>query len=127
MRSADTNVLVRLVAQDDPSQTRIAKAFVQGGVWVSHIALTECVWVLRSAFRFDPSRVANAVEWLLAHDSLSFQEPTIVIAALKLFQKRPSLGFTDCMMLETARHAGHLPFGTFDRDLAKMDGAEILS
>jgi predicted nucleic acid-binding protein len=33
------------------------------------------------------------------------------------------LGFSDCLVLETARKAGHLPLGTFDRDLAKLDGA----
>jgi hypothetical protein len=29
-------------------------------------------------------------------------------------------------MLETARRAGHLPLGTFDRNLAKLPGAERL-
>jgi predicted nucleic acid-binding protein len=29
-------------------------------------------------------------------------------------------------LLETARKAGHLPLGTFDRNLAKLDGAERL-
>jgi hypothetical protein len=28
--------------------------------------------------------------------------------------------------LEIARQAGYLPLGTFDRDLAKLDGAERL-
>jgi predicted nucleic acid-binding protein len=36
------------------------------------------------------------------------------------------LGFSDCLVLESARKAGHLPLGTFDRDLAKLDGAERL-
>jgi predicted nucleic acid-binding protein len=36
------------------------------------------------------------------------------------------LGFSDCLVLEIARQAGHLPLGTFDRDLAKLDGAERL-
>jgi hypothetical protein len=29
-------------------------------------------------------------------------------------------------MLEVARKAGHVPLGTFDRDLGKLDGAERL-
>ena len=33
---------------------------------------------------------------------------------------------SDCLMLEVARKAGHLPLGTFDRDLAKLRGAERL-
>lgn len=32
------------------------------------------------------------------------------------------MSFSDCLVLEVARKAGHLPLGTFDRDLAKLDG-----
>ena len=47
-------------------------------------------------------------------------------AALERFRKRPALGFTDCLLLEIARKAGHLPLGTFDRGLGKLDGAHKL-
>ena len=30
----------------------------------------------------------------------------------------------DCLLLEIARKAGHLPLGTFDRDLGKLNGAD---
>jgi predicted nucleic acid-binding protein len=36
------------------------------------------------------------------------------------------LGFSDCLILEVARAAGHLPMGTFDRDLGKLSGAQRL-
>jgi predicted nucleic acid-binding protein len=49
-----------------------------------------------------------------------------VAAALEQYRKRPTLGFSDCLILETARKAGHLPLGTFDRNLSKLDGAEGL-
>jgi predicted nucleic acid-binding protein len=49
-----------------------------------------------------------------------------VAAALEQYRKRPALEFSDCLILETARKAGHLPLGTFDRNLAKLDGAEGL-
>lgn len=47
--------------------------------------------------------------------------------ALAHFRKRPALGFSDCLMLAIARKAGHLPSGTFDRSLAKLEGAEHLA
>jgi predicted nucleic acid-binding protein len=37
-----------------------------------------------------------------------------------------SVSFSDCLVLEVARKVGHLPLGTFDRDLAKLDGAQRL-
>jgi predicted nucleic-acid-binding protein len=126
MRAADTNVLVRLILRDDPAQVRVAQAFVRQGAWVSHLALAECVWVLSSVYDFDAARVATVVEVFLAHKDLTLQDPDVVAAALNHFRKRPSLGFSDCLMLEIARKAGHLPFGTFDRNLGKLQGAERL-
>jgi predicted nucleic acid-binding protein len=57
---------------------------------------------------------------------LTVQDPDAVAAALAVFRTRPSLGFSDCLLLEMARHAGHLPLGTFDRALSKLDGAAKL-
>ena len=50
----------------------------------------------------------------------------VVAAALVIFRSKPALGFSDCLVLQIARKAGHLPLGTFDRDLSKLDGAERL-
>ena len=36
----------------------------------------------------------------------------------------PRKRFPDCLVLEIARKAGHVPVGTFDRQLAKLDGAQ---
>ncbi len=43
-----------------------------------------------------------------------------------LFRSRPSLGFSDCLMLQVAEKAGHLPLGTFDRSLGKIEGTQKL-
>ena len=56
----------------------------------------------------------------------TIQESDSVAAALEQYRNRPALGFSDCLILETARKAGHLPLGTFDRNLSKLDGAEGL-
>jgi predicted nucleic acid-binding protein len=37
-----------------------------------------------------------------------------------------ALGFSDCLVLEIDRKAGHLPLGTLDRGLAKLEGAQRL-
>jgi hypothetical protein len=49
-----------------------------------------------------------------------------VAAALQQFREHPALGFSDCLVLEIARKAGHLPLGAFDRNLAKLAGVERL-
>lgn len=123
MRAIDTNVLVRLLARDDEAQTSAAAAFVAKGAWVSHLALAETVWVLGSAYELSRERIAGAIEMLLDHRELTLQEPEVVTAALDRFRSSPKVGFTDCLVLEIARKAGHIPLGTFDRRLARLDGA----
>jgi predicted nucleic-acid-binding protein len=126
MRAVDTNVLVRLVTRDDATQVAAAEAFVERGAWVSHLALVEATWVLDAVYALDSGAVATAVDMLLNHRQLTLQESEVVAAALEAFRKRPALGFSDCLMLEVARKAGHLPLGTFDRTLGRLEGVERL-
>ena len=84
------------------------------------------MWVLVAVYERDATQVARAVEMLLNHQHLTFQEPPAVAAALETFRRRPTLGFSDCLLVELARKAGHLPLGTFDRNLSKADGAAKL-
>jgi predicted nucleic-acid-binding protein len=126
MHAVDTNVLVRLITQDDPKQASVAEAYIARGAWVSHLVLVETMWVLTSVYDIAPKGIATAVEMLLNHEHLSIQDPDVVTAALSHFRRKPSLGFSDCMVLETARKAGHLPLGTFDNNLGKLDGARGL-
>jgi predicted nucleic-acid-binding protein len=126
MRAVDTNVLVRLITRDDPKQAAAAEAFVAKGAWVSLLALAEATWVLSAVYELRAPEIATAVEMLLAHKDLTLQESDVVSAALDDFRKKPALGFSDCLLLEAARKAGHLPLGTFDRDLGKLRGAARL-
>jgi len=126
MRAVDTNVLVRLVTRDDPRQLAAAETFVARGAWVPQVVLVEAVWVLASLYELEPSALATAVEMLLNHRDLTVQDADVVAAALEQYRKKPALSFSDCLVLEVARKAGHLPLGTFDRDLAKLDGAQRL-
>jgi predicted nucleic-acid-binding protein len=126
MRSVDTNVLVRLIARDDLKQTAAAERFVESGAWVSHLVILETIWVLKAVYDRSPGELATAVEMLLEHAQLSLQDPEVVSVALASFRSRPSVGFSDCLILEIARKAGHLPLGTFDRGLSKLNGTEKL-
>ncbi len=120
MRAVDTNVLVRLLARDDLKQTTAAEAFVVNGAWISHIVLVETIWVLTSVYERDPQQIASAIALLLDHETLVVQDQDVVVRALAHLRKKPALGFSDCLILESARKAGHLPLGSFDRGLARL-------
>lgn len=126
MRAVDTNILVRLITRDDPRQAAFAERFIEGGAWVSLLALVEAIWVLSSVYELKPAQQATAVGMLLDHRHLVLSDRETVTAALDLFLTKPALGFSDCLMLEVARKAGHLPLGTFDRHLGAVEGAQKL-
>jgi predicted nucleic-acid-binding protein len=126
VRAVDTNVLVRLVTRDDTKQVVAAEAFIALGAWVSHLALAEATWVLASVYERSAESIALAIEMLLNHQHLTVQDAEVVAAAVVQFRRRPAVGFSDCLMVEVARKAGHGPLGTFDRELGKIDGAHRL-
>jgi predicted nucleic-acid-binding protein len=126
MRAIDTNVLVRLITRDDPRQAAAAGIFVENGAWVPVLALAEATWVLATVYKLSSKDLAKAIEMLLDHRDLVLEDAAAVRAALELFRAKPALGFSDCLMLHLARGAGHLPLGTFDRNLGRVDGAQKL-
>jgi predicted nucleic-acid-binding protein len=126
MRAVDTNVLVRLIVRDNPKQVEAAEAFIAPGAWIPLLVLAEAMWVLDSVYALAPHEVITALEILLDHQQLVLEDPEVVVAAVERFEKKPALGFFDCLVVEVTRGAGHLPLGSFDRDLAKIDGAQKL-
>jgi predicted nucleic-acid-binding protein len=126
MRAVDTNVLVRLVTRDVEQQVIAAEAFVEKGAWVSHLVLAETTWVLSAAYELEHDAIATVIDMLLNHRNLTLQDADVVAAALDQYRARPSLGFSDCLVLEIARKSGHVPLGTFDRNLSKLDGTKRL-
>ena len=126
MHAVDTNVLVRLITRDDLHQTALAEAFIRPGAWISILVLAETMWVLSAVYGRSAAELTAALEMLLDHRSLAVQDPDAVTEALNLYRAKPSLGFSDCLILQLARKAGHLPVGTFDRALAKVPGTHKL-
>jgi predicted nucleic acid-binding protein len=126
MRAVDTNVLVRLIVQDDAQQAAAAARLVESGAWVSVLALAETMWVLSSVYKLPAGKIAAALAMLLDNDKLSFQSPEVLAASVKMFRSKPSLRFSDCLLVELARHSGYGPLSTFDRRLGSVDGAQLI-
>ena len=126
MRAVDTNVLIRLITRDDKKQVDTAEAFVAKGAWVSHLVMAETTWVLEAVYGRSREEIATAVEMLLNHQHLSLQDPDVVQAAVGALRTHKGVTFSDALILATARKSGHVPLGTFDRHLAKLESAHRL-
>lgn len=130
MPSLDTNVLVRLLVDDDPAQGRIAarlirRALRQGQpLFVPLTVALELEWVLRSSFGFAKPEVVAALAGLLSSVELEFQSESALEFALAQYQVS-SGDFADCLHIALAVQAGAAPLWTFDRAASRMSGAEL--
>lgn len=126
MLAVDSNVLVRLLVRDDAKQAAAADQAIAKGAWVSHLVLAEVMSMLDAVYARRPKQLIAALDLLLVHESLVLQDADAVAAALSQFRGKPALGFSDCLVLEIARKAGHLPLATFEKALARVAGAQRL-
>jgi predicted nucleic-acid-binding protein len=123
----DTNVLVRLLVDDDAAQAHAARRFVadrcspEDPAFVDRVALCEMVWVLTSVHRFDRAPVADIVDKLLATEEIALEDSDVVHAALQTFRKG-RVEFADALIGEVNRARGCQATATFDRKAAKLDG-----
>jgi predicted nucleic-acid-binding protein len=112
----DTNVLVRLVANDDPVQSpRAAALLASSDVFVSKTVILETEWVLRHAYELDVATIASVFTRLVGTASISVEDAPGVRRALEWF--KAGMDFADALHLaSSADQVEH--FATFDKKLA---------
>lgn len=125
MIGLDTNVLVRYLTQDDPSQSAVASKMITNFVgmgevlWVSQIILCETVWVLERAYKTNKKTIAEILHLLLQTQELVFEHHDIVWQALQDYKSSHSVGFADCL-IGRQNIANKCTFtNTFDKEAAK--------
>lgn len=129
--SVDTNVLVRLVAQDDPLQAQaVDRLFARHAkksemLMVPITVVLELEWVLRSRLSQTKTQVLETIEALLTVVELSFEAEDAVEQAL-LDYRDGNADFGECLHLALARKQRALPFYTFDKKATKASGAKAL-
>ena len=121
MIAVDTNVLVRLITDDDRELAdRAARLFeAESVVFVPQIVVCELVWVLTHAYGFDRGAVHDAVRDLVDAKQVLVEEQEEVRRALGRYEARGDLA--DHLILERARRAGCTRVATFDKKLPATD------
>ncbi|MGA2120183.1 MAG: type II toxin-antitoxin system VapC family toxin [Bryobacteraceae bacterium] len=85
MTAVDTNVLVRLLTGDEPSQAAAARRlFASEPIWIARTVLLETAWVLRSLYGFETDAIRDALTKLLGLKNVHAEEESSVAAALAL-------------------------------------------
>ncbi len=116
MISVDTNVLVRVLVNDDPAQAKRALALLGAGpVWITKTVLLETEWVLRYTYELDAPAIDLAFTKLLAVPGIDVEDRAAVEHALGWHQR--GMDVADALHLASSTAA--TAFATFDRRLAK--------
>jgi len=85
MTAVDTNVVVRLLTQDDAKQAAAAKSlFAAGPIWIAKTVLLETGWVLRSLYGFDERTIRDAFTKLLGLKNVHTEDKASMADALSL-------------------------------------------
>ena len=125
MRAVDTNVLVRILV-DDPgerAETGAARALLlaEKTVLVQEMVLAELTWVMSTSYGFTRPAIAHILATVIGHPRYSLERPALASAALALYVKS-NVDFADCLILAGAGER-NCELLTFDKKLAKLDGA----
>ncbi len=131
MIALDTNLLVRLLTNDEPRQSAKVEAWLRehatprSPAYVDHIVLCELAWVLGTSFSYPRGDVHNAIAALLLQHQLKVEAPSIVRQALAQYEAGPA-DFSDYLLAERARAAGYAPVLTLDKKAAKTATHQLL-
>lgn len=112
--TADTNILLRLAVLDDQLQAHAAEALLSGVelIAVPNPALCEFVWVLRKDYRFNRTRIVDALNELLEIPALRVDRAAVQAGIASL---EAGGDFADACIAVEGRRLGGEVFTSFDR------------
>ncbi len=132
MFGLDTNVIVRLLTNDEPRRRRAALDFVERlgkdyAAFVTLVTVVEVDWALRSRLGFNRRDSADAIGKLLRSRGLVFEHHDLVVKALRLVSTE-NADFADALIAARSLEAGCRSIKTFDKKAASsIPGMELLA
>lgn len=131
MIGLDTNILIRYLTLDDPTQSSKAVALIERQLtesepgFISIVTMVETVWVLLRPYGFSSSEVADHVELLLRAKTLAVEHAAAVYDAMVALREERG-DFAGCLIAAFGTLAGCTHTLTFDRKAARLPGFELL-
>jgi predicted nucleic-acid-binding protein len=116
MISVDTNILVRILTNDDPVQARRAvKILESDDILIPKTVLLETEWVLRHAYEIGRSNIIIGFQRLLGLPNVNVEDPDSIYQAISWYENK--LDFADALHLASSRRC--VSFATFDNSFIK--------
>jgi len=116
MIAVDTNLLVRILTNDDPAQARRAvKLLKSDDIFIPKTVFLETEWVLRHAYGIGRSNIINGFKKILGLSDVSVEDPDSIYHAISWYENK--LDFADALHLASSRRC--TSFATFDSSFIK--------
>ena len=116
MITIDTNLIVRLLTNDDPGQARrAAKTMAKDEIFVPKTVILETEWVLRHAYGIEKTSIISGFKKLMGLSNVRVEDQQAVDHAMTWFES--GLDFADALHLASSKNADR--FETFDKAFIK--------
>lgn len=113
MIAVDTNVVVRMLTNDDPAQATAAAALLENEIVFLPVSVVlETEWVLHSVYGLDRKAVARSLRSFLGVPTVTAEAAGSIGQALSWYED--GLDFADALHLASATEAGAERLATFD-------------
>ncbi len=129
MEPIDTNVLIRhftgAPADQGKAASRLLKEARSGAFLLTHVHLSEMVWVLEtSTYKAARPAIVAALEATLALPAIRVEDEHVVRGAVKLYSER-KMDWADAYLVSTAIDRGSRSVVSFDRFDMKVSGTSV--
>ncbi len=129
MIGLDTNVLVRLLANDDPVQTTRARRAIDAAagepLLLNDVVLAETVWTMRSHHRARKDAIAALIANLLEAPAFVFESRETLERSLALYRSSTA-GYADCLIVAKNRSLGARETLSFDEDFGRLPTTRLI-
>lgn len=128
----DTNIVIRLLTNDDPDQRRSALQFAAGLgkeylAFLPLICVVELDWALRSQLGYTRQDASNAISKLLRVRGLTVEHHDLILKALRQVAQN-NADFADALIAARSIEEGCISVKTFDKRAAsRVPGMELLA
>lgn len=121
MASLDTNILLRLVLNNEPVLVnRVRKLLARHDVFaVSDVVIIEMEYILCGYYQYSRKQFGDIITELFVNNQHINMNRQLFMYVLPYYQKHSGVSFTDCCLAGYAKLNNQTPLYTFDKKLVR--------
>jgi len=121
----DTSILVRHLTGEPPEMAVRATAYLETEteLLLTDLVVAETVYVLESFYEAPREQVAEAVQSLIAFDSVICVDPAVLLRSVEVYET-DRIDFAEAYLVACAESTGVTKIASFDRSLDRLQSVE---